>query len=351
MEEILKHVLIIGPENRYGGMGSVINTYVDKMGIKEHIFTYSRDSKINYFLKGLIKYARTIIHNKEIKIIHIHSASNGSFYRKSVFLLIGKLWNKKIVFHIHGGGFQDFYLNTLLGKKYIRYILNRSDTIICLSDNLMNFFREVLAVKSVISLGNPIEINECKSNTLQNNQVKLLFLGNINEEKGIFWLIDFLKDNTYYKKGEITLEIGGIGDVDRLNDKISTLSNGNNIHYLGWLDQEAKTKALSECTIFILPSKIEALPISILEAMSFGKPIVATNVGGIPSIVKESHNGWLFDYQSDDQLRSIINKIFQDSEIVKSFGDNSKEMSAYYSTANIKNKLIRIYNSLLVSKN
>lgn len=347
MDKILKQVLIIGPENRYGGMGSVINTYIDKMGIKEHIFTYSRDSRINYFLKGLIKYARTIIQNKEIKIIHIHSASNGSFYRKSLFLLIGKLVNKKIIFHIHGGGFREFYSSTLIGKKYIRYILKKSDRIICLSDNLMNFFAEELGIKNVISLGNPIEINECRIDVKENAQIKLLFLGNINEEKGIFWLIDFLKENTHFKKDEIILEIGGIGDTDKLKSKIEAVSDNENIHYLGWLDQEAKTKYLSECTIFILPSKTEALPISILEAMSFGKPIIATNVGGIPSIVKESHNGWLFDFQNHHQLQNIIDNIFLDREKIKLFGINSKQMASQYSTSNIKNKLMKIYNSLI----
>lgn len=346
MEDILKRVLIVGPENKYGGMGSVINTYVDKMGIKEHIFTYSRNERFIYFIKGIFKYTQTIVKNDRIQIVHIHSASNGSFYRKSLFVLIGKIFNKKIVFHIHGGGFRDFYYKRSIAKRFIKYILNKSDVIICLSDNLIGFFKKELGIRSVVSIGNPIEINECKDNKKDNSQIKFLFLGNINEDKGIFWLIDFLKENSHYNKGKLILEIGGVGDIDRLKSKIDSITNSGNIHYLGWLDKEAKTKALSECTIFILPSKTEALPISILEAMSFSKPIVATNVGGIPSIVKESYNGWLFDYQNANQLQDIIDIIFTNRSMIKEFGKNSKYISELYSTSNIKKELISLYESL-----
>jgi glycosyltransferase involved in cell wall biosynthesis len=99
--------------------------------------------------------------------------------------------------------------------------------------------------------------------------------------------------------------------------------------------------------VFILPSHIEALPMSILEAMSYGKPIVSTRVGGIPSLVKEDYNGWLYDPNDIKHLDKIIDEIFADKGRIKVYGHNSRTEALKYDIQTVAKKLNSIYDSAL----
>ena len=79
---------------------------------------------------------------------------------------------------------------------------------------------------------------------------------------------------------------------------------------MGWVQNEAKQSTICSCDIYVLPSYFEGLPVSILEAMAMGKPIIATNVGGIPSIVQNGYNGWLFSPGKFNELNKIFDEIF-----------------------------------------
>ena len=84
--------------------------------------------------------------------------------------------------------------------------------------------------------------------------------------------------------------------------------------------------------------------------MSFGKPVIATDVGGIPSIVKEGYNGWLFDVGVFDQLDPILDEIFLNKGILTQFGSNSHNTAKQFSTSVIKAQLSQLYLSMINNK-
>lgn len=338
-----KNILFIGPESDKGGMGSVLSIYEKYLPGAEFISTYparTESSKILYFIKSIVKIIKLFSFNSQIKIVHIHCASKGSFIRKSIICLISKLYNKKTIMHMHGGGFKNFYHNGL-NKYYINFILKISDKIICLSDEWNDFFKNIIEEKKIIVLGNPVEDFKNIMNLDENNNlINMLFLGKICEEKGIYELIEYLFTNTHFKENKIKLTIGGIGNIDKLE---SIINDNINIKYVGWITKEEKLKYMSECNLLILPSHTEGLPISILEAMSAGKPIISTNVGGIPSIVKEKHNGWLLNVHELEKLGEIFTEIFNNNEIIREYGDNSYKESMKFHPKDIIYKLEKTY--------
>jgi glycosyltransferase involved in cell wall biosynthesis len=100
--------------------------------------------------------------------------------------------------------------------------------------------------------------------------------------------------------------------------------------------------------VFILPSHIEALPMSILEAMSYAKPIISTKVGGIPSLVKEAYNGWLYDPSQIHQLDQVFDEIFADKTKLQAYGNNSRAEALQYDIQTVAAKMNSIYTDVLM---
>jgi glycosyltransferase involved in cell wall biosynthesis len=349
MDTIFNKVLFIGPDDTYGGIGNVINIYNKNIANFNFIPTHPSEniSPSFYFLKSFFKIAGFLFRNKNIKIVHLHSASYGSFYRKSIIAIMSRIYGKKVVFHIHAGGFQEFYNNSGIFRFYIRWVLKMSSCVICLSEQWLEFFKNQLEISSAVILGNPIEKNTCQSYAAEANQLKLLFLGKICDNKGIFDLITYLKTNHYFLNDQIKLVIAGNGETERLKNVLQDPVLNKRITYNGWIAGHEKNVLISECDLFILPSYIEGLPVSILEAMAGGKAIIATNVGGIPSIVQNNYNGFLFEPGSFSQLEQIFSTIFFNKELLVKYNKNSLLESQKYGVEIILTELCGYYRTIL----
>lgn len=352
-----ENVLFLGPNyiNHKGGIGAVIYTYSNNISSFKFIPTYDGNYNLlaNAFLyiKSLSKISINLLTDHNIKIVHIHGASRGSFIRKYIlFLIIKYIFNKKIVYHLHGGGFHIFYQKSGKTIKYlIAHLINQSDLIVCLSTYWQNFLNDNFNPKSVKIINNPIELpkNLIDKNLFKSSYLSLLFLGKVNDSKGIFDLVTVLNENKKTYEGNLKLIIGGNGETDRLKAYISTNHLQNIIEFKGWINQETKKELLVSCDILVLPSYNEGLPISILEGMSYGKAIISTNVGGIPEIVQNNRNGFIFEPGDTVSLKSCIDGFLQKKYNIKDFGDESLKMISDYSIDKVIKELeITYYNML-----
>jgi len=348
MNSLFNKVLFIGPDDTYGGIGSVIEIYKSNIEDFKFIPTYpsGNESIIFFFIKSVIKIGRSFVRDRNIEIVHLHSASSGSFYRKSIIAIMAKLAGKKVVFHIHAGGFQDFYYKSGLFKIYISLILKMSSCVICLSSQWLDFFKNQLGISKSVILGNPIAQSFFKESVSDRNVINLLFMGKLCDNKGIFDFITYLASNDYFLNNQIRLVIAGNGENDRLEKILYDLNLKSRIEYKGWVAGDDKNALINECDLFVLPSYVEGLPVSILEAMASGKAIIATNVGGIPSIVKNNYNGWLFDPGAFSQLDDIFSNIFLNKELLNLYSRNSFMEAQQYRPEVILKKLSNYYSTL-----
>ena len=121
-----------------------------------------------------------------------------------------------------------------------------------------------------------------------------------------------------------------------------------NVDFPGWVQNDAKDKLFRESKLFLLPSYTEAMPMSILEAMGYGLPIVSTNVGGIPQLVKHGYNGYLYAPGSIDEMSSSIICLLQDEDKVLNFGKNSFDIIKNdYSLGKHIENIIRVYEEII----
>src|SRR5690606_2022961 len=141
--------------------------------------------------------------------------------------------------------------------------------VICLSKYWFQYLNSNFEISNLFIINNPVDPPQHNENIYRDNpgKTKLLFLGLISKNKGIFDLIDVLATNKESFQNRLCLSIGGNGETDKLRKEINDKKLGEMVEYLGWVTQDKKNNCLQQTDVYILPSYNEGLPISILEAM------------------------------------------------------------------------------------
>jgi glycosyltransferase involved in cell wall biosynthesis len=334
-------------------MSAVLNTYKEICEQFNYItsnvtMSKSKLKKILVLIKAFYVYIRYCF-SDSIKIIHINTASYTDFFRNSLFVSVGKIFKKKILLQIHGGMFEQFYNSH---SAYTRKIINKCDCIIAVSDFLGKFIK-TLTNREVIVLPNMIErpLFEKKIfNTEDNNRLSIVFLGAINENKGIFDILNVFENNCLYFKDKVELHICGVGDIRRLEDSISRARLNDFVIYHGWLNKFEKHRLLSQSDILIQPSYFESFGISIVEGMSYGLSIIATNVGGIPELVEDKVNGILISPGNKSQLINAIKWFIENPSCLNKMGEESvRKTEPFYREYGVA-KLNAIYTEILLNR-
>jgi glycosyltransferase involved in cell wall biosynthesis len=169
---------------------------------------------------------------------------------------------------------------------------------------------------------NPVELPECTPFDTR-EKFALLFLGRVGSRKGVIDLIEAVA-KLAAQFPEIRLRVAGDGDIRGAARHAATLGISGNIEFLGWVRGEAKLQLLRQATIYVLPSYAEGLPMSVIEALAFGLPVVSTPVGGIPEAVSEGVEGFLVAPGSVDMLAARLAQLLSNPELRKQMGDRAR---------------------------
>ena len=348
-------ILFIGPNYKAhkGGIGAVLDVYA--RNIDPFKFTPSFDGnynglrKVGLYLQCLFRVFFRLSRDGQIQIVHIHGASKGSFYRKYLlFLMVKYIFRKKIAYHMHGGGFSQFYArSSYLQKKLIEHFVNNTDVLICLSRSWECYFKSQFNTKSIIVINNPIEqVNNITINKI--STVEFLFLGKICDAKGVFDLLTVIKDNLDVYMQKARFLFGGNGETGRLKEFIKEHHLESCVSFEGWVSGAEKHQLLSRANVFLLPSYKEGLPMSILEAMNYGLPVISTTVGGIPEVIKPGTNGFLMSPGDKKTLKEAIDYFIEHPEDIFKMGHQGKLRSRDFDIHSIKSELMAAYESIYV---
>ena len=303
-------VLMIGPgRSDKGGIATVVNQYyeanIDKKVELKYITTMHDGGKGKKLITAIGALMEFLVLVNSCEIIHIHMSSRASFYRKKVFVEIAKKRKKKVIIHVHGSEFDVFYNRECNSKEQekIRNTFAMADRVIVLSAEWKNFFETICEKKKIYILHNAVVIPEYEKKSLNNHNI--LFLGRLGERKGIYDLLEAMPE-VIKKISDVHLYYGGDGEIEKTQEYIEKLKIKNNCTYLGWIDGNEKNKMLKKCSVFVLPSYHEGMPMAILEAMSYGAIVVSTYTGGIPQVIEDGKNGYLFNAGDINGLQECL---------------------------------------------
>lgn len=342
-----KNVLTIGIDYRvvHGGVAAVESVYSIFYKPFNHVATvvdYGRTRKLKVFFKAYVQFWNWMLFHKEIKIVHVHGASGASFWRKRIFINLAKRFGKKVVYHMHGGGFEDFSHNH---PKAVGSLLAKCDAIIALSSYWKYFFENEFHCKNVVVVKNVIA--QPIYSSISSSTFSLLFLGLLGVNKGIYDLLECLYEHKEELCGKLRLYIGGNGEVERVKRLIEKYGIEDIVSFEGWVFGEKKLKLLNLADAYILPSYKEGLPISILEAMSYSLPIISTTVGGIPEIVKNGENGFLIEPGDKEAMYEAINQLKDNHNKCVDMGKISRKKVTEHLPKYVEKQLSSIYSELI----
>ena len=232
------------------------------------------------------------------RVVHLHSSSGPSFLRKLTFFLAARLLGCRTIFHLHSGGFLDYYrgANPVV-RWWIRHVLRSADRVVVLTDSWRTRIRD-LAGPGVDPrvIGNPIDIREFEPRAevaRGNRPLRLIYLGVLIQAKGVYDLVESIA-RLAADGVEVQATLAGDREIEQVRQAARTRGVADRVELPGWVGKEKKLELLRTADVLVLPSYKEGLPLCVLEAMAAGLPVVCSAVGGLPDLVIDGSNGLLF---------------------------------------------------------
>lgn len=345
-------VLMIGAgRDVRGGVSSVVNGYyeagLDKMCELTYLPTMQDGSKVKKLFVAVWARLRFEFLIKEQDILHVHMSADNSFYRKAVFIRKAYKEKKKIIIHMHGSTFDLFYQERCneTQKKEVREIFRMADKVIALSEDWKEFLSKAICEADKIEvIYNAVKMPEPYQKDYTNQ--KMLFLGILGKRKGTYDLLEVLPE-IFEKYPKAHIYFGGDGEREMAEKICQEKGIAGGVDFLGWVRGEEKEKWLKECSIYVLPTYHEGMPMSILEAMSYGMAVVSTYVGGIPHLIQNKENGLLCEAGDIAALQACLEELLQNPKYCEKLGRQAAEkIQKEFDIKKSIEKLLELYSAL-----
>lgn len=275
-------------------------------------------------------------------VVHFHAEG------PCAMLWIPKLFGKKCVATIHGldwdrakwGGFATKYIK--FGEKTaVKY----ADEIIVLSENVKKYFkdtynRETVFVPNGVNKPENIEAHEIIEKYNLKKDDYFLFLGRIVPEKGLMYLVKAFKNVKTDKKLVIA---GGASDTNEFMRELKDEAKGDpRIVFTGFVQGEILDELYSNAYVYTLPSDLEGMPLSLLEAMSYGNCVLGSNIDEIAEVVQDK--AVLFEKSNIDDLTKKLQDLADNEQKVYKYKQSACEyICNRYSWDDVASKTLDLY--------
>jgi exopolysaccharide biosynthesis WecB/TagA/CpsF family protein len=355
-------VAMLGPNlSEKGGMGAVqqqiingINEVSDELVIKHTSIWDGKTNTLVLFVKALIFFLNQLIKN-QVDIVHLHMSERGSVLRHSILALLSFTFSKPVIIHAHGCEFHLFYDNLpKIIQQGLNKVLQNCAYIIALSKSWQNTYINKCNLKAeqALVLYNPVVLPKFIPKRTSSDKITFLFLGKINERKGIFDLFEALALLSSNTQKKVELIIAGDGEIEKAINIVKKLDIEFLITFAGWVNIKQRDELLEKADVFVLPSYNEGLPMALLEAMSWSLPVITTPVGGITEVVTHNETGLLIEPGNIEQLAESMQTLIDDESLRLSLGNAARERANLLNLQDYTHELLNVYySSLAIQKN
>lgn len=239
--------------------------------------------------------------------------------------------------------------------NYCLLFHNRAELVICPSKAMAEELKDHgLETKTkVISNGiglskfmHPPDKEIVSKYNLDNNKVNLVYVGRVSVEKSLDIVIKAI--NKIKRKGFKLTIIGSGPDSDKLKKLVEKLEIEDKVNFTGQIAHETLINSglLKASDIFVTASKTENQPLSIMEAMASGLPIVSVKALGIPELVKHKQNGFLAEPDNAEELGTYLEKLISNKKLRQRMSQKSLQLIKKHSLDNVAKQLIKAYKSV-----
>ncbi|MFH1772290.1 MAG: glycosyltransferase family 4 protein [Candidatus Omnitrophota bacterium] len=292
------------------------------LGFRQSLCQGSILEVLFFTIHGFFYFPRRIKNNKPDKVFAFFSLPSG---------MLGLFIKRKlkIPYYVFLRGFDvpGFYagkfsfLNKIL-KPLIKYIWINADKIIANSQSLKELALKTSRKKeiNVIPNGVDTEIFFPSGHKKDSDKIRLLFVGRLNKQKGLIYLLDSIQKVVQDGFNNFALEIAGEGpETNLLKRRSETLNIAYKVIFNGWCDRDTLVKKYQEADIFINPSLDEGMPNAVLEAMACGLPIIASDIPAHRELIVKGEEGMLIQIKDYCSLSHAIELMISNAKLRDKF--------------------------------
>lgn len=266
------------------------------------------------------------------------SQTDMGFLRDSVFVLISRVFGKKIALYLPGGAYDVFYRRSRI-PSFIKFILGISDLIIALSESQRKQIESILGTECnekmrIVPIDVNIEPSSGKFAREGRENFRVLHMGHISVAKGAWDFVQAIPSVLHEFPNTKFLLAGNFINNERIIDfildphgaegKIKDFIRKNriekNVEFLGVVKGGDKTSLLESTDVQVLASYSEGTPRSVHEGMLAGNPVVVTPAGNLAEIVKNGENGFVVDFGRPEEIAARICELLRNRKLRESIG-------------------------------
>ena len=279
----------------------------------------------------------------KVDVVHIHAEG------PAFMCWLPKLFGKRVVVTIHGLDWQRGKWKHGFASKYIHagewMAVHCADEIIVLSRNVQNYFREVYGRETVwipngvtrpqfASADDPLRALGLEKNGY------ILFLGRLVPEKGIHYLIDAFRKVKTNKRLVIA---GGTSGTDDYIRQLKEQAQGDDrILFTGFIQGQTLEALYGNAYVYVLPSDVEGMPLSLLEAMSYGNCCLVSSIPECTEVVED--NAVVFETGNTDALRESLQALCDDPARVARYREKASDfICEKYNWDDVARKTLELY--------
>jgi glycosyltransferase involved in cell wall biosynthesis len=230
----------------------------------------------------------------------------------------------------------------------LRYLLKNASAVIALTEHMKDAM-QALYSRDVIVVPNGINLNEIAERGAEggNPGKEVLFVGRLHPVKGAQYLLGAMSI-VHRELPEAKLILVGDGEErEHLETLTDNLGIRECVEFAGRVPHERVQDYMNQAEVFVLSSLSEGFPVTILEAMACGLPVVATRVGGVPDIIEDGTNGYLVDAMNQEQIAEALLKLLQNDQLRKEISNNNRKEAERYRWNTVAATLEGIYQKSL----
>lgn len=237
------------------------------------IDTYASQPRF-FGLKRMLVALRYLLRNrKSIDVAHIHLSQGGSFLREGLLVHVAARLTGRVVVTTHGSSMAAFLAAR---PRLVRSVLSRANVICCYQTEVASDLRRIGVNRQIVVVPNAIKPSKAAVQPARESN-KVVFAGAVDRRKGV--------DTLYEAWGDVIREMPWAQLEVYGPVHLSPPDSLANVRMHGQSARSAVLQAMATCRIVVLPSRAEAFPMTLVEAMSLARPVVASTVGAVPTLV------------------------------------------------------------------
>jgi glycosyltransferase involved in cell wall biosynthesis len=279
------------------------------------------------------------------RIVHVHSTVRGSMYRKALVVLLAWALRRRVVLHIHSGpGDVASFRERMSGFRaaVLRFSLGRADAVLSVSSASAAELERAFGLDRIEVLPNAAPPVAAAAAARREGAVAVFLGGFANPVKGGVTMLEAVER---IEPGELRLVLAGPGELPVAGRQL--LEARPDAEWRGWLEGAEREEVLGSASIFVLASSSEGLPMALLEAMSMGMAVAATEVGGVPDVAESGVDALLVPPENSAALAAAISRIAGDGELRVRLGEAARRRAAEMGADRVADRIDAIYRELL----